>query len=53
MKELFAVYKHLMGEGKEDGVRLCSEVCGDRTRSNRHMLQDGKFQLDVGKTFLP
>lgn len=33
MKELFAVYKHLMGECKEDGVRLCSEVCGDRTRS--------------------
>lgn len=50
-KDLFAVYKDLMGECKEQGAQLSSEVCGDRNRGNRHKLQDGKFQLDVGKAF--
>lgn len=42
-----------MGGCKEQGAQLSSEVCGDRTRCHRHKLQDGKFQLDVGKAFLP
>lgn len=51
-EDLFAVSKLLMGGCKEQGAQLPSEVCGDRTRCNRHEFQVGKFQLDVGKAFL-
>lgn len=30
---------------REDGDRLCSKVRVDRTRTNRHKLQKGKFSL--------
>lgn len=49
----FSVYKHLMGGCKEQAAQLTWEVCGGRTRCDRHKLQDGKLQLDVGKAFLP
>lgn len=42
-----------MGVCKEQGAQLSSEVCSDRTRCDRHKLQDGKFQSDVGEAFLP
>lgn len=38
---------------KKDGERHFTEVCGDRTRSNGFILQEGRFKLNIRKNFCP
>lgn len=47
---LINVYNYLMGECKEDTVKLPSEVFSDRTKGNGHKLKCKKLNLNIGKT---
>jgi len=44
-------FRYLKGPYKKDGDRLFSKACYDRTRGNGLKLKEGRFRLDIGKTF--
>ncbi|PKU41379.1 hypothetical protein llap_8310 [Limosa lapponica baueri] len=49
--DLINAYKYLKGICQEDGVRLFSVVSGNRTRRNRHKLEQKKFHLNMRKNY--
>jgi len=36
-----------MGSCRQEGDRLFSRICGDRTRGNGFKLKEGRFRLDI------
>jgi len=48
---LISAHKYLQGGCQRDGVRLCSVVPSNRTRSNGHKLKHRKFRLNMRKNF--
>ena len=49
--DLIAAFQYLKGAYKEDGGRLFSRACSDRTRGNDFRLKEGRFRLDIRKKF--
>ena len=49
--DLRAAFQYLKGGYKKEGDRLFSRVCGDSTRGNGFKLKEGRFTLDIRKTF--
>ncbi|KAK4824080.1 hypothetical protein QYF61_010591 [Mycteria americana] len=49
--DLIAAFQYLKGAYKKDGDRLFSRACCDRTRGNGFNLKEGRFRLDIRKTF--
>ena len=47
--DLINLYKYVMGESKEEGARLISEVPSDRTRGNGHKLKHRRLPLNTRK----
>ncbi|KAK4815821.1 hypothetical protein QYF61_007430 [Mycteria americana] len=50
--DLIAAFQYLKGAYKKDGERLFNRACSDRTRGNGFKLKEGRFRLDIRKTFL-
>ncbi|KAK4818447.1 hypothetical protein QYF61_013134 [Mycteria americana] len=49
--DLIAAFQYLKGAYQKDGDRLFSTACCDRTRGNGLKLKEGRFRLDLRKTF--
>ena len=49
--DLTAAFRYLNGAYKKDGDNLFSNACCNRTRSNGFKLREGRFRLDIRKTF--
>ncbi|KFQ82220.1 hypothetical protein N335_01319, partial [Phaethon lepturus] len=49
--DLIAAFQYFKGACKKDGDRLFSRACGSRTGGNVFKLKEGRFRLDVRKTF--
>ncbi|KAK4830241.1 hypothetical protein QYF61_009308 [Mycteria americana] len=49
--DLIAAFQYLKGAYKKDGDKLFSMACRDKTNSNGFKLKEGRFRLDVRKTF--
>ncbi|KAK4832358.1 hypothetical protein QYF61_021957 [Mycteria americana] len=50
-RDLIAAFQYLKGAYKKDEDRLFSRACCDRTRRNGFKLKEGRFRLDIRKTF--
>ena len=44
-------FQYLKAVCKKDGDRLFSRACWDRTRGNGFKLEEGRFRLDIRKTY--
>ncbi|KAK4811171.1 hypothetical protein QYF61_019802 [Mycteria americana] len=49
--DLIAAFQYLKGPYKKGGERLFTRACSDRTRGNGFKLKEGRFRLDIRKTF--
>jgi len=49
--DLIAAFQYLKGASKKDGHRPFSRACRDRTRGHGFKLKEGRFRLDIRKTF--
>ncbi|KAK4822988.1 hypothetical protein QYF61_024696 [Mycteria americana] len=49
--DLIAAFQYIKGAYKKDGERLFSKACSDRARDNGFKLKEGRFRLDIRKTF--
>jgi len=49
--DLTAAFQHVKGAYKKDGDKLFSRACCDRTKGNSFKLKEGRFRLDIRKTF--
>jgi len=49
--DLIAAFQHLKVAYRKDGDSLFSKACCDRPRSNGFKLREGRFTLDMRKTF--
>ena len=49
--DLRAVCQYLKGGCEKEGDRLFSMICGDRTRGNGFKLKEGRFTLDIRRSF--
>ena len=45
--DLTATFQYLKGGFENEGDRLFSRICGDRTRKNVLKLTKGRFRLDI------
>lgn len=50
-REVIAVFRSVMAEYREVGMRLSLKVRDGKRRGNGHKLQQGKFWLNIGKLF--
>ncbi|KFV19670.1 hypothetical protein N340_06613, partial [Tauraco erythrolophus] len=51
--DLRATFQYLKEAYREDGEGLFTRACSDRTRGNGFKLKEGRFRLDIRKTFFP
>ncbi|GAB0181899.1 hypothetical protein GRJ2_000655200 [Grus japonensis] len=49
--DLRAAFQYLKGAFKKDGDNVFSRACSDRMRGNGFKLKEGRFSLDIRKTF--
>ncbi|KAK4830170.1 hypothetical protein QYF61_008681 [Mycteria americana] len=50
--DLIAAFQYINGAYNEDGEKLFTKGCSDRTRGNGFKLKEGRFRLDIGRNFL-
>ncbi|KFQ01592.1 hypothetical protein N329_00522, partial [Haliaeetus albicilla] len=50
-EDLIVAFQYLKGAYKNDGDRLFSRACSDRTRGNGFKLKEGRFRLDIRNKF--
>jgi len=50
-EDLIVAFQYLQWIYKKDGNRLFISACCNRTRGNGFKLKEGRFRLDIGKTF--
>ncbi|KAK4813831.1 hypothetical protein QYF61_001835 [Mycteria americana] len=50
-EDLIVAFQYLKGAYKKDGDRLFSRACSDRTRGDGFKLKEGRFRVDIRKTF--
>lgn len=51
-EDLINTYKYLKDRSQEDGSQLFSVVPSNRTKGNRHKLEQRKLSLNIRKNFL-
>jgi len=51
VKAVTGSFQHLKEASKEDGDRLFSWACSDRTRGNGFKLKEGRFRLERTKKY--
>ncbi|KAK4829992.1 hypothetical protein QYF61_008162 [Mycteria americana] len=50
-EDLIVAFQYIKGAYKKNGDRLFSRACNDRTRGNDFKPKEGRFRLDIRKTF--
>ncbi|KAK4826196.1 hypothetical protein QYF61_006140 [Mycteria americana] len=50
--DLIVAFQYVKGAYKKDGDRLFTKACSDRTRGKGFKLKEGRFRLDMRKTFI-
>jgi len=50
-RDLIVAFQYLKGAHKQDGDKLFSRACCNRTRGNGCKLKEGRFGLDIRKKF--